>query len=64
MRKSPEERTKVIDWMDKIIEDCNKWISGECYSLVLHPFTTQLIFSKIYSFKNDVNQAKIRITRI
>ncbi|KAK6630708.1 hypothetical protein RUM44_002877 [Polyplax serrata] len=56
MRKSPEERTKVIDWMDKIIEDCNKWISGQ------DPHNTDLesLFEMMYNdYKCDPEKEEI-----
>ena len=31
LRKSPEEREKLLEWMDDIIQGCNKWLRGNYY---------------------------------
>ncbi|EEB16977.1 conserved hypothetical protein [Pediculus humanus corporis] len=56
MRKSPEEREKVLEWMDKIISDCNKWIQGEDP----HNMDLEALFEMLYEdYKNDPEKVEV-----
>ncbi|KAL0270485.1 UNVERIFIED_CONTAM: hypothetical protein PYX00_007880 [Menopon gallinae] len=56
LRKSPEERERVLEWMDKIIEDCNKWLRGQDP----HNMDLESLFQLLYEdYQDDPERAEI-----